>query len=161
MRKSIHLFGLAGLLFASVAVAQTSISLKPGQTPRRPPPTAEQQMAPLDTVGRTQLLLKADQDMREAFAEYQKALAKAKEKGDAPGADAVLSIDARQAPRAALRAIGDDMSNEAIALQDATRASRNAFTRFTGALDREEQLIGAAGEPAVAAAFGAAEAPAQ
>jgi hypothetical protein len=161
MRKSIHLFALASLLAASLAGAQTSISRKPGETQRAPPPSAEEQVASLDTAGRARLLLEADRDMREAFADYQQALAKAREKGKVAGAEAVLSIDPMRAPRDALRAVGDDMSNEALALQDASRATRSAFAKFTRALDREEQLIGAAGETAVATAFGPPPAPVQ
>jgi len=130
------------------------VSRLPGKTQHAAPKTADERMAPLDTASRARLLLDADQATRKAFAAYQEALAHAQEKGDVSGADAVLAIPAATAPRAAIRAVGDDMSNAAAKQQDATRGTRNAYQKFTAALDDEQQLMGAAGPQAMLAAFG-------
>ncbi len=141
-----------------------SVSRLPGKTQRPPPPSPEQVVAPLGTAARARLLVEADQATRKAFAEYQAALAKAKAKGDAPrvAANAVLAIPAASAPYATLKAIGDDMSTAAVALQEPDRKTRGAFGKFTAALDHETQLAAAAGTEANLAAFGVdISAPAQ
>jgi hypothetical protein len=159
MHKSIAIFtalilGLSGLVAAPPALAQGKVSRIPGQTQRAPPPTAEERMGKLDHAGRVNLLLEANRKTRDAFADYQQALAKARADGKAPGAEAVQAIPAATAPRAAIKAVADDMSDAAIAQQDASRGTRSTFQKFTAALDDEQALEAAAGNEAVVAAFG-------
>ena len=163
MNKSIAIsaalmLGLSGLLAAPPALAQGKVSRLPGQTQRAPPPTAEERMGKLDHAGRIELLREADRKTREAFAAYQVALAKARADGEAPGADQVLAISAAAATRASIKAVADDMSDAAVAQQDATRGTRTSFQKFTAALDDQEALAAAAGPEATIAAWGA-EAP--
>jgi hypothetical protein len=152
--------GLSALVAAPPALAQLGkVSRLPGQTQRAPPPTAEERMGKLDQAGRIELLREADRETREAFADYQSALAKAKADGEAPGAESVLAIAAATAPRAALKAVANDLSDAALVQQDASRATRNSFKKFAAALDDQEALAAAAGPDATMAAWGA-EAPA-
>jgi hypothetical protein len=155
MRKTILLLALAAVLAAPAALAQSgSVSRFPGKTSHAPPPTAEERLRTQDAAGKAQLLREADLATRKAFAVYQAALAKAKDKGKAPGADAVLALDAALATRAQVHAVADDMTDAGLALQDATNATRTAFQKFTYALDDQKALERAAGAEARIAAFG-------
>jgi hypothetical protein len=160
MHKTIRFLVIAAMLAAPVAQAQNKVSRFPGQTERAPPPTAEERMGRLDQAGRITLLREADLATRKAFADYQQALAKAREDGKARGAESVLAIHASTAPRSAIKAVADDLSDEALAQQDATRATRNSFQKFTSTLDDQLQLAAAAGPETTAAALGIEPEPA-
>ena len=160
MHKSIQILVVAAMLAAPLAHAQSGrVSRIPGQTQQAPPPTAEERMGRLDLAGRMNLLRVADGKTRAAFADYQAALAKAREDGKAPGAEAVLAIRAHDAPRAAIKAVANDMSDAALAQQDASRGTRNAFKEFAAAVDDEQALAAAAGPEATAAVHGVEATP--
>ena len=160
MQMLIRILVIAAMLAAPLAQAQNKVSRFPGQTERAPPPTAEERMGRLDQAGRIALLREADLATRKAFAEYQEALAKARQDGKARGAEAVLAIRADTAPRSAIKAVADDLSDEALAQQDATRGTRNSYQRFTSTLDDQLRLAAVAGPETTAAALGVEPEPA-